>query len=189
MLTNRRRVVPKAGRAGGGSEIWGRRPRPPSASSGFPLAFRPPAKRAPNRTRPLREARLAASGDWLLLKRLASEAQLQREGPVYRAQPNLTLGGRAATSARCSAGITRSARGTSDRCHRRLQRCHFFFLVSPRLPSLTPILLLAFRGYHSQLTWAHFFVDGKAGACFFFYSSSGLSVICLYMCKLARVKC
>jgi hypothetical protein len=67
VLTNRRRVVPKAGRAGGGSEIWGRRPRPPSASSGFPLAFRPPAKRAPTRTRPVREARLAASGDWLLL--------------------------------------------------------------------------------------------------------------------------
>lgn len=53
------------------------------------------------------------------------------------------------------------------------------------------MLLLAFRGYHSQLTWAHFFVDGKAGACFFFFFFRPVPVChlsVLYMCKLARVK-
>jgi hypothetical protein len=203
VLTNRRRVVPKAGRAGGGSEIWGRRPRPPSASSGFPLAFRPPAKRAPNRTRPLREARLAASGDWLLLKRLASEAQLQREG-VYIGPNPTSLSGAGRPRQRGVALALPAPLVARRSMPPPPAALSLFFLVSPRLPSLTPILLLAFRGYHSQLTWA---VEATSPALrrskgstflrrrksrrlllllFFFRPVCHLSV--LYMCKLARVK-
>ena len=107
------------------SPCVGQSPRLASSPS-----FRPSHRRGKHQTRPLRArgCRPASSGrlDWLGGSVLNGWAQAQRQrlGPIYRAhglRPRFLFD----HVSTCGAGATLSARHTSDRCYRRLQRCHF----------------------------------------------------------------